>query len=243
MNTVKLDKRGSAVRMIGHQGIHTLETGNTASGFVAAGNRSYWVIETDVHLTADGQFVIIHDDNTLELSGSDHTVEETDSATLLALQLYDRDGGGHTRRDLVIPTLREYIRICRKYEKYAVLELKNPMPAEAIPRLVAEIADEGWLEHTVFISFAHQNLVELRRLLPDAKLMYLTIEEIDEALLAKLVPWRLDLDVRYFSLTKEGIALVHAAGLEVNCWNLDDPEAAATYLDWGLDYITTNIME
>ena len=52
MNTVKIDKQG--VRMIAHRGVSGLETENTAAAFIAAGNRTYWGIETDVHLTADG---------------------------------------------------------------------------------------------------------------------------------------------------------------------------------------------
>ena len=51
MDTTKLNKSANpAVRMIGHRGIHHLEVGNTCSGFVAAGNRTYWGIETDVHV-------------------------------------------------------------------------------------------------------------------------------------------------------------------------------------------------
>lgn len=42
MDTIKFDHSGSHVRMIAHQGIHHLETGNTCAGFVAAGNRSYY---------------------------------------------------------------------------------------------------------------------------------------------------------------------------------------------------------
>ena len=51
-------------RMIAHRGCSGLEMENTASAFVVAGNRSYWGIETDVHVTRDGQYIVIHDDTT-----------------------------------------------------------------------------------------------------------------------------------------------------------------------------------
>ncbi|MBE6557670.1 MAG: hypothetical protein E7661_01485 [Ruminococcaceae bacterium] len=243
MNTIKFDKADNPVKMVGHQGLYGLETGNTCAGFVAAGNRSYWGIECDIHVTADGQFAVIHDDNTMGVSGEDFEVEKTDLATLRSITLFDRDGWQKTREDLKIPTLREYIRICRKYEKYAVCEIKNPMTPKNIARAVNEVQDEGWLEKTVFISFSHHNMVELRRLLPSAKLMYLTTESPTEALLEKLLPWHLDLDIAWTVLTREGVELMHKHGLEVNVWNVDDKELATRLCEWGVDYITSNILE
>ena len=46
-------------RMVAHRGTSGLELENTNSAFVAAGNRSYFGIETDVHRTADGQFILV----------------------------------------------------------------------------------------------------------------------------------------------------------------------------------------
>ena len=62
MDTIKIDKNN--VKLIAHRGVSGIERENTAAAFVAAGNRSYYGIETDVHVTKDGKFVIIHDDDT-----------------------------------------------------------------------------------------------------------------------------------------------------------------------------------
>ena len=61
MNTLKMKHKGS-VQMIAHRGVCGLERENTAAAFVAAGNRSYFGIETDIHETSDGKFIIIHDE-------------------------------------------------------------------------------------------------------------------------------------------------------------------------------------
>ena len=42
---------------------------------------------------------------------------------------------------------------------------------------------------------------------------------------------------------KEIIDEVHANGHIVNCWTVDDKEAAEQLADWGVDQITTNILE
>lgn len=242
MDTVKFE-RNAKIKMIAHRGVSGLETENTCAAFVAAGNRSYFGVETDVHVSADGAFIIFHDDDTERVGAEKYTIEETDSQILRDLLLTDIDGGDKTRSDLRIPFLREYVRICRKYEKISVLELKNSMASDAIAGIVNEIREEGWLENVIFISFAHENLVELRRLLPKAKLQFLTMDAADEKLLPLLEPWELDLDIYYPALTKAGLALMHEHGIEVNCWTVDEPADAKRLTEWGIDYITSNILE
>ena len=56
MNTPKFEKGN--VLVIAHRGLSGIETENTNAAFVAAGNRSYYGIETDIHRTADGNLVI-----------------------------------------------------------------------------------------------------------------------------------------------------------------------------------------
>ena len=121
MDTVKINK--GTVRLIAHRGVSGLELENTCAAFVAAGNRSYFGIETDVHVTADGSYIIIHDDTTGRVAEADLPVEETDFDVLRAMCLKCKDGS--TRRDLVMPSLEEYLTICKHYEKEAVLELKR----------------------------------------------------------------------------------------------------------------------
>ena len=79
MDTLKLEK-GSTL-MVAHRGLSGIEKENTMPAFVAAGNRSFFGIETDVHRTADGQFVVIHDDSTKRVAGVDFIIEETDFDT------------------------------------------------------------------------------------------------------------------------------------------------------------------
>ena len=242
MNTLKVQKDN--IQMVAHRGLSGIERENTTAAFVAAANRSYWGIETDVHVTKDGQYIIIHDDNTIGTTGDDYVVEETDCATLRSLTMLDyTDGGGHTRGDLRLPLLSEYIRICRKYEKKAVLEIKNPVAPEHIKGIVDEVDSLGWLKNTVFISFSHDNMVELRKLLPDAKLMFLTTHAPNQELVDMLLPWNLHLDIAWTVLTREGVELMHANGIEVNVWNVDEVELAERLLSWGVDYLTTDILE
>ncbi len=238
MASIKIDNGGCP--MIAHRGLSGVEPENTASAFVAAGNRSYFGIETDVHVTRDGQYVICHDDDLRRVAGVDLSVEGSTLAELRAVPLLDVAGG--TRTDLFVPTLADYITICRRYDKWAVLELKNAIPPEHIAGILDVIRSYGWLDKTIFISFCPDNLVEVRRQEPAAKAQFLPSEN-KEWVFRFAVENRIDLDIYHEALTPEMVAMVHAAGLKVNCWTVDTPEAAARVLAMGVDYITTNILE
>ena len=228
-------------RMIAHRGASGLEKENTCSAFVAAGNRSYFGVETDVHLTADGKFIIIHDDDTLRVSGELYTVEQTAFETLRRIRLLDTDGR-RGRADLLLPELSEYTGICKKYEKVSVLELKNHMPPEAVRQIAETIREDGWLDHTIFISFDLPNLLTLREALPEQPAQYL-VSKIEDTLLDTLKANRLDLDIRYNALTPDFVTACHNAQIKVNVWTVDTLEDCRRMTDWGVDYITSNIVE
>ena len=240
-NTIRIDSGN--VKMVAHRGLSGIELENTASAFVAAGNRSYFGIETDVHRTADGQFVVFHDDNTRRIGGDSMVIEETTYETLRSLRLLDKDGK-RGRNDLRIASLPEYTQICKEYGKISVLELKNHFEPADIDRIIALIREEGWLEETIFISFDITNLVYLRSVLPEQKAQFLAgVNDLTDEVMAVVRENRLDLDLYFQGVTKEFVDGLHAEGIELNVWTVDDPEAAAQLVECGVDYITSNILE
>ena len=70
MDTIKIESKQA--KIIAHRGLSGIERENTCAAFVAAGNRSYFGIETDVHVTRDGKFVIIHDEITDRITLKEH---------------------------------------------------------------------------------------------------------------------------------------------------------------------------
>ena len=218
-----------------------LEMENTASAFVAAGQRSYYGIETDVHRTADGQFIIIHDDNTKRVAGDEMIVEQTSFRTLRSLRLLDTDGQ-QGRGDLILPSLREYIGICKKYDKAAVLELKNHFIPEDIDKIIDIIRQEDYLDQVIFISFDLPNMICIRERLPQQQAQFL-ISSVPDWLLDTLQKYRLDLDIKHTVLAREYVDALHAAGIKVNVWTVNTPEDAQRAMDMGVDFITTNILE
>lgn len=240
MDTIKIDSANT--KMIAHRGVSKLESENTNAAFVAAGNRTYFGIETDIHVTSDGYFAVIHDDNTNRVSGMEMEVEKTTLSDLQKIRVFDREEG-ETRSDLVIPSLDEYIRICKRYDKKAVLELKNAMKPTDIARCIKTIEGLEYLENTIFISFSWENVTEIKNLLPTQQVQFLTGDECDDKLIERLKAYKLDLDIYYKKLDRALVERLHTNGIEVNCWTCDDKSDAEDLVSWGVDYITSNILE
>ena len=86
-------------RNVAHRGLHDGEKPeNSLAAFRAAGENDYGT-ELDARLTADGEAVVMHDDNTLRMCGVDKVISETNLAELKTLRLRNTDEQ--------IPTLRE----------------------------------------------------------------------------------------------------------------------------------------
>ena len=228
------------VKMVAHRGVSGLERENTCAAFVAAGNRSYFGVETDIHRTADGQYIVFHDDNLVRLLGDERVVEEMRFDELRALRLTDLDG--NARGDLLLPTLAEYVNICKKYDKDCVLEVKNHFEPEDIDNVIGTIRGIGWLERTIFISFDLPNMLCIREKLPQQRAQYL-VSTFGDDLLSILTQNHLDLDIKYSSLSAEQVRACHEAGIQVNVWTVNEAADAERLAGYGVDFITSNILE
>ena len=85
-------------------------------------------------------------------------------------------------------------------------------------------------------------MVKIRKILPEQSVQFL-FSKFDDEIIERLIAARIDVDVRYQALTKEIIDLLHENGLKVNCWTVDDKADAEKLVAWGVDFITSNILE
>ncbi len=240
MDTIKFNKGN--VKVVAHRGLSGIEKENTASAFVAAGNRSYFGIETDVRVTADGKFVLLHDMDTVRVSGDNLVPEQCTLQTLQSVQLKDTDGK-RGRIDLRIPELVDYLRICKRYEKVCVLEFKGEFSVEHMEQVIEIVKEEYTLDMMVFISFGMGNLVNLRKVCPESVCQFLTSQFSDE-LIETLKANKMDIDIAYTALDEEWkVKKFLDEGIKVNVWTVDNKEVAERLVSWGVQYITTNILE
>ena len=65
----------------------------------------------------------------------------------------------------------------------------------------------------------------------------------DENLIGLLKAYNLDLDINYNVLNEEIVNKLKNAGIKINCWTVDDKDACEQLIKWGVDFVTTNILE
>lgn len=233
-DTVKFDK--GSVKVIAHRGLSGLETENTEAAFIAAGERSYYGIEGDVRKTADGKFVMSHDESLERLFGMNINVESSTLDSIKSIASKDK------RKNASICELDGYIAVCKTYNKQAFLELKSEFTEQEIAEIISIINSHGYIESVVFISFSCENLFLVRKRLPEHRVQLLC-SELDGIDIEKLISERIDISVSYKKITKELVERFHSVGLSVGVWTVNSKSTAENLVSLGVDYITTNILE
>ena len=239
-DTIKINTNGA--KMIAHRGLSKLELENTKEAFIAAGNRSYYGIETDVRLTKDNKLVVYHDDDLNRLAKLDKKVIEL---TLNELQNLVLDNDFNTVKSTHrFLEFEDYLKICKHYKKVPIIELKNGQTEDSIKRIydltMKYFGDD--LNSFVFISFHFDYLLKLKELNNDLKIQFLFGKDFDQNL-ELCIKHNFDLDINYGLLTEENYNKIQKTNLKLNIWTMDDPNWVIDKSKYKIDFITSNILE
>lgn len=238
MDTIKIKNKNKTL-MIAHRGLSGLERENSMKAFVAAVNRSFYGTECDIHLTKDKIFVISHDEHTRRVSNYDVIIKDTLFKDLEKVRL-NKFNSFEEDRMLYLPTLDEYLELHIKYQKHCVIEIKCLLTDSEVDILLDKVKD--CLELITFISFNLEVLQKKRKRNQNIPLQYLT-SKYDDNLINILLQNKLDIDINYQELNEERIKKFHDNKIIVNAWTINEKEVALKLINWGIDYITTNILE
>ena len=237
----------SAVEIIGHRGASFDAPENTLSSMNLAWEQKADGIETDIHLSQDGQIVVIHDYDTLRVSGVNLQVVKSPWEQLARLDVGSWKGPSWAGEKL--PTLPSLIKTIPA-GKCILIELK--VHAEILPALAAVFeavhTPPGQLR---IITFYLETAQAAKARFPAHEVYWLVgygkdkatgrppqaAELIDKARAAKLDG--LDLDAK-FPIDTAFVNAVHAAGLKLHVWTVDDPVVARKLSTAGVDGLTTN---
>jgi glycerophosphoryl diester phosphodiesterase len=190
------------------------------------------LIECDVHLSADGRLVVIHD-HTLERTTNGHGLVRDHSAA--ELRKLDAGDGEH------IPLLHDVIELALG-KVGLVIEIKQlPIVYEGLEeKLVNMLRQLGAIEECAVISFHHPAIRKLRDL--DSKLQ-LGILEVSRPLDPARLMREAGADVfspHWAAMDPELVSQVHAAGGAVGVWTVDDEPSVAWSRYCRPDSIFTN---
>lgn len=137
--------------------------------------------------------------------------------------------------------LIDFLILCEKYDKVAVVEIKSYYSEQDIKDLL--FACRPYLKRITFISFFYDCLIMLREQGYTGPIQYLSWKEIDDHFINQLRAINADADIHHNLATKEVIDRFHSLGININVWTLIEIEKATTLIRDGVDYITTDILE
>ena len=223
-----------------HRGFSGKYPENTMLAFRKAIEVGVDGIELDVHLTKDGQLVIIHDETTDRTCGVSGKV-----GRMTLEELRQLDASYLWRGQLEpnpIPTLREYCQLVEKLPLVTNIELKtNVNEYPGIEAKVLEMIREFHLEDRVIISsFNHFSILRMRELAPDLKYGLLSESWVVGA--GKYVH---DLGIPCYhpihgNLTPELTAELKEYGLEINTFTVNTEEDVRRLAALGIDAVIGN---
>lgn len=247
----------AAVDIVGHRGASFDAPENTLTSEKLAWQQGADAVETDIHLTKDGQLIVCHDKTTKRTTGFDGTIV---NLTFDALRKLDAGSWKDPKfAGEKLPTLDEQFALIPPGKRFLV-EIK--VGPEIVPALVACLERAKASEKVItFLSFNYETLQAVRRALPQYRTLYLasykapepaapgakvttkakkqpTIDEvIAKAADAKLTGLSLQ---HTWPLKPADLAKIKAAGLELHGWTIDDVEIARQWIALGAASITTN---
>ena len=164
---------------INHRGFSIQAPENTIPAFILSRLNGFKYVETDVRFTADGIPVLLHD------AEIDRTSNGSGSLSKMSFEQVRRfDFGAWKSSDYVgtrIPSLSEFLALCRDIDLIPVLELKGGR-IEQIHQVVDLVKEYGLLNETVFISFSLSLLKEVVEVSPSSRVGYLVSNVNEEAL-------------------------------------------------------------
>ncbi|MGW1345970.1 glycerophosphodiester phosphodiesterase [Kribbella sp. NPDC002412] len=233
-------KPGAPLRVWAHRGGSSAAPENTAaSDEVARRARAEW-IENDVQPTKDGVPVILHDTTV------DRTTDGTGAVrSLTSAQVAGLDAGSWFAPAYVgqrVPTLASQLDGLKTRGGNLLLEVKGEHTRASVERIVQEIHSRGMSSRVFVQSFEPQHLRWVGELAPELPLGLLrSTLDPDPLAIAK------DLELSAYNpsdaafQTRPGIiADLHAAGVAVNVWTVDDATRWNVLEKAGVDGIITN---
>lgn len=227
--------------MVGHRGCAGLQTENTLKAFEEGGKRTYCGLECDIQSTKDKILVISHDETLnrvghVDLRINQHTYQEIEQVSFI-----DKETG-LINPLMHAPLFSDYLKVCKKYHKIPVVELKETLENEDIIEAIKEVKEAGLIDRVIFISFYPGYLTKVREMLPKVEIELLS-QVFTDGIFDLCVQFGFGIDADYHVMTSDIIKRYHDAGLKVNVYTVDHKEDAERLISYGIDFVTSNIVE
>jgi glycerophosphoryl diester phosphodiesterase len=217
---------------IGHRGAKGYAPENTLLSFQKAIDLGADGIELDVHLSADGEIVVIHDETIDRTTNGKGIVNTLTLQELKAFRIENNEQ---------IPTLFEVFDLVNQ-KCFINIELKNYDTAEKVVRLIERyVLDKKWNYNRFLVSsFDWNALRKIRLLNSEIPIGVLTETDLNLAFdFAKFI--KAEAIHPYFHLlTKENTTQIQEKGIQVFAWTINEIEDIQKIKKFNINGIITD---
>ncbi|RCW41045.1 glycerophosphoryl diester phosphodiesterase [Halopolyspora algeriensis] len=237
---------------IAHRGASAYAPENTLAAVRLGVEMKSDLVEIDVQQTKDNRLVVIHDTTLarttdVEQKYPDRAPWRVADFTLAEIRSLDAGSWKDPKyAEERVPTLAEVLDLLEHTRAGLLLEVKSP---DLYPGIGQRIADElqqrpHWVRpdptgrHLVVQSFDWGFIRHFHELLPQVEVGVLGAPSTDR--LAEVATYSDQVNPHHSEASSEYIAEVHAHGMTISPYTVDDPDRMRTLLDRGVDGIISN---
>jgi glycerophosphoryl diester phosphodiesterase len=230
-----------------HRGGSLLWPENSLLAFRSALALGADYIEFDVHLSKDGEVVVIHDPTLDRTTTGSGPVRERTLAELRALKLRDRSA---LVTEETLPTLDEVARMAAGNRRRMLLEIKVDERGQRYPgieeKVLAVLDRHGMALRTIVMAFESETWRRVRGLRPDVRAGALySPKTLEPAAMRGEMEKLGQAGVRFIGLsqalvTGETVALARGAGLLLGVWTVNDPAPLRRFIEAGVGIVITD---
>ena len=223
---------------IGHRGTKGYASENSLFSFEKAIEMGVDGIELDVHLSLDGQIIVIHDDTIDRTTNGKGFVNTLSLQELKTFRINEKQA---SELEQQIPTLNEVFDLVNQ-TCFINIELKGKGTASAVVALIEKyIWEKNWKYANFLVSSFDWNAVqEVRFLNENIPIGILTETNLDLAFsFAKFMKAEA-IHPEFHLLTQNNTAQIQAKGIQVFPWTVNEYEAIQKIKTYNVNGIITD---
>ena len=240
---------GPATLVAAHRGGAALWPENSLLAFRQALALGVDALEFDLHMTADGEVVVLHDPTLDRTSTAKGPVRELSLADLAQVRLKARDG---TVTDERVSTFAQVLDLAASTSVELVPEIKIDATGQRYDgieeKVLALLRSRGLLARATVQAFQRETIRRLRELEPTARTMFLvTRGDVErertrptEAVRRARELGATDLGMNHRLIDAEVVSAARGAGIRLAAWTVNEAADIRRMIDLGVDMVMSD---
>lgn len=232
------------VLSVAHRGASAYAPENTRAAFRKGVELGADLLELDVHLSKDGELIIIHDEKIDRTTNGQGFVSD-----FILTELKELDAGGKFHEDFTGEQLLTLDEVMDEFygQIGLLIEIKKPFLNRGIEeKVVAVLRQYTDLSSIVVQSFDVESLKKIHKLLPELQIAVLMKPSVflpSSKKIQDLASFATYINFNISYVNERIVSEVHRYGGKVFVWSVKDRKSADKAIQYGVDGMITDTLE